>query len=58
MSTETLGLRTLDDEELLGVVGGWGSNDCGHRDDRCDDHRQDDCDFELEVTVEISLGCI
>jgi hypothetical protein len=48
-NAKTLELRTLDDEELLDVVGGCGDHCDYHHDDDCDrDH--DRCDFDFDFS--------
>ena len=55
-NAKTLELRTLEDDELLGVVGGWGGGgDCHPR--RCDSGCGDDCrDFSIEIDISLCFS--
>ena len=49
-NTKTLELRTLDDEELLDVVGG-GQSQCQPSCSPCDDHLNVDIDINIDVDL-------
>jgi hypothetical protein len=49
-NTKTLELRTLDDEELLDVVGGCQSQ-CQPNCSPCDDHLNVDIDIDIDVDL-------
>ena len=51
-NTKTLELRTLDDEELLAVVGGCQSQ-CQPKSSPCE--RDDDLNVDIDINIDVDL---